>query len=124
MKTTTCKSALALALVLVFGCASLMMTAQRADAQALGPGGFGGTSTPNAAFGGDPYAFNPFQMQTVCDLQQQVGLPIFPTICGWPAYTWEDFFDVYPTGPFPPFLVSVPRGSVWPALPLSWPVGN
>ena len=72
----------------------------------------------------EPYAFNPFQMQTVCDLQQQVGLPIFPTICGWPTYSWEDFFDVYPTGPFPPFLVSVPRGSVWPALPLSWPVGN
>ena len=23
----------------------------------------------------------------MCDVQEQVGLPIFPTICGWPTYT-------------------------------------
>merc|ERR1711920_774105 len=101
--------------MLMFGLMAAMIAGVSAQ-----PPPFGGTSTPNAPFG-DPYALNPFQMQTVCDVQEQVGLPIFPTICGWPTYTVTDFFDIQDIGPIPPFRVWLPRGTIVPFLPQTWP---
>ena len=46
--------------MLVFGLIAAMIAGVSAQ-----PPPFGGTSTPNSAFG-DPYAFNPFQMQVRC----------------------------------------------------------